>query len=224
MSDESRPSRGAAGFGRPSRQDAISGLVTGLFSIPEGMAYASIGGFAAPLGLWSGVVPTIVGSVFARTVLMVTTLTSAIALSSQSVLADAGLAPNDAGALATLTILVGLVMLIMGLLRLGSVMSFVSTAVLTGFTTGIALQLITGVIKGATAYTPEAHNTIAKLVEAVVHVGDWDGTTVLVTTATVAVWAGFKAIPRLESYATLVALLVVSVACAVIDPDVELVG
>lgn len=65
-------------FGRPTRQDATSGFVTGLFSIPEGMAYASIGGFAAPLGLWSGVVPTIVGSMSARTVLMVTTLTSAI--------------------------------------------------------------------------------------------------------------------------------------------------
>jgi SulP family sulfate permease len=124
--------------------------VTGLFSIPEGMAYASIGGFAAPLGLWSGVVPTIVGSAFARTTLMVSTLTSAIALSSQSVLADAGLDPGDVGALATLTVLVGLVMLVLGLLKLGSVMSFVSTAVMTGFTTGIALQIITGVITDAT--------------------------------------------------------------------------
>jgi sulfate permease, SulP family len=211
-------------LGRPSRKDAVSGFVTGLFSIPEGMAYASIGGFAAPLGLWSGVVPTIIGSVFARTVLMVTTLTSAIALSSQSVLSDAGLDPGDAGALATLTILVGLVMLIMGLLKLGSVMSFVSTAVMTGFTTGIALQIITGVIKDATAYTPDAHNTLAKLVDAFLHLGDWDGTTVLVSTATVAVWAAFKAIRRLESYATLIALLVVGVACALLDPDVELVG
>ncbi|TWD81678.1 SulP family sulfate permease [Kribbella amoyensis] len=210
--------------GRPTRQDAVSGFVTGLFSIPEGMAYASIGGFAAPLGLWSGVVPTIVGSVFARTVLMVTTLTSAIALSSRSVLSDAGLDPGDAGALATLTILVGLVMLIMGLLRLGSVMSFVSTAVMTGFTTGIALQIVTGVIKDATAYTPDAHNTIAKLVDAVAHVGDWDSSTVLVSVATVAVWAAFKAVHRLESYATLIALVVVSVASAVLDTDVELVG
>lgn len=216
--------RGVPQVGRPTRQDAVSGFVTGLFSIPEGMAYASIGGFAAPLGLWSGIVPTIVGSVFARTVLMVTTLTSAIALSSQSVLSDAGLDPGDAGALATLTILVGLVMLVMGLLRLGSVMSFVSTAVMTGFTTGIALQIVTGVIEDATAYAPEPHNTIAKVVDAIAHVGDWDGTTVLVTVATVAVWAGFRTVRRLASYATLIALVVVSVACAILDPDVERVG
>lgn len=200
-----------------------SGFVTGLFSIPEGMAYASIGGFAAPLGLWSGVVPTIVGSFFARTVLMVTTLTSAIALSSQSVLAAAGLDPGDVGALATLTVLVGVVMLVMGLLKLGSVMSFVSTAVMTGFTTGIALQIVTGVLKDATGYTPQPHNTLAKVWDALIHVGDWQGPTVVVAVATVAVWAAVKTVKRLESYATLLALLVVSVVCAVVQPDVELV-
>ncbi|KQR10996.1 SulP family inorganic anion transporter [Cellulomonas sp. Leaf334] len=210
-------------FGRPTPRDVSSGFVTGLFSIPEGMAYASIGGFAAPLGLWSGVVPTIVGSVFARTVLMVTTLTSAIALSSQSVLAAAGLDPGDLGGLATLTVLVGVVMLVMGLLKLGSVMSFVSTAVMTGFTTGIALQIVAGVIKDATGYVPTPHNTLGKVWDAVVHVGSWDPATVVVALATVAVWAAFRFVRRLTSYATLIALLVVSVGCAVVRPDVELV-
>ena len=64
--------------------------MTGLFSIPEGMAYASIGGFNPVVGLYSGIVPGIVASIFARTVLMVTTLTSAIALSSRSVSARPG--------------------------------------------------------------------------------------------------------------------------------------
>ena len=82
-----------ASFGRPRFRDVIAGLVTGLFSIPEGMAYASIGGFNPVAGLYSGVVSTIVGSALARTVLMVTTLTSALALSSRSVLTDAGLIP-----------------------------------------------------------------------------------------------------------------------------------
>ncbi|MEV0093870.1 solute carrier family 23 protein [Streptomyces sp. NPDC050738] len=217
------PSPTAAPFPRPTAGDVTSGFVTGLFSIPEGMAYASIGGFSAPLGLWSGVVPTIMGSVFARTALMVTTLTSAIALSSKGVLTAADLDPGDLGALATLTVLVGIVMLIMGLLRLGSVMSFVSTAVMTGFTTGIALQIIAGVVKDATGYTPTPHNTLAKFYDALAHIGDWKGATVLVAIATLAVWAAFKAVKRLESYATLLALLVVSVACAIIRPDVELV-
>lgn len=50
-------------FGRPRGKDVVSGFVTGLFSIPEGMAYASIGGFNPVLGLYSGMAPTVVGLV-----------------------------------------------------------------------------------------------------------------------------------------------------------------
>ncbi|ROS73327.1 SulP family inorganic anion transporter [Cellulomonas sp. PhB143] len=211
-------------LGRPTGKDVVSGLVTGLFSIPEGMAYATIGGFAAPMGLWSGVVPTVVGSVFSRTVLMVTTLTSAIALSATSILSDAGLQPDDVGAVATLTVLVGVAMLALGLLRLGSVMSFVSTAVMTGFTAGIAVQIVAGVVKDATGYTPERSNTLAKLVEAVAHVGSWDPWAVGVAGATVLVWLVIGRVRRLRSTATLVALVVVTVVVAVAHVDVELVS
>ncbi len=211
-------------FGRPTVRDAISGFVTGLFSIPEGMAYASIGGFAAPLGLWSGIVPTIIGSVFARTVLMVTTLTSAIALTSSSVLAQAGIDPGDIGAIATMTVMTGVVMLAMGLLRLGSVMSFVSTAVMTGFTTGIAVQIVAGVIGDATGYVPDSANTVGKLVDAVLHVGQWDAPTVAIAAATVAVWAVVRIFRRLRALATLIALLVVSIGVAVVGATVELVS
>ena len=62
-------------LGRPTPRDVLAGLVTGLFSIPEGMAYASIGGFNPVAGIYAGIVPGIIGSLFARTVLMVTTLT-----------------------------------------------------------------------------------------------------------------------------------------------------
>ncbi|MDH2413853.1 SulP family inorganic anion transporter [Nocardioides sp. CER19] len=52
------------GLGRPTPKDAVAGFVTGLFSIPEGMAYASIGGFNPVLRLYSGMVPTALGSQF----------------------------------------------------------------------------------------------------------------------------------------------------------------
>ncbi|MFE2559657.1 SulP family inorganic anion transporter [Streptomyces sp. NPDC059352] len=83
------------------------------------MAYAAIAGFNPVAGLYAGVVPAIVGSLTAHTVLMVTTLTSAIALTSQSVLSDAGLDPQATGNIATLTLLAGLVMPLMRVLRLG---------------------------------------------------------------------------------------------------------
>ena len=109
------PSKGGVAalpaLGRPRFRDVVAGLVTGLFSIPEGMAYASIGGFNPVAGLYSGVVSTIIGSVLARTVLMITTLTSALALSSRSVLTDAGLDPADPANVAALAVVVSVVML-----------------------------------------------------------------------------------------------------------------
>ncbi|WP_286218863.1 SulP family inorganic anion transporter [Paraoerskovia sediminicola] len=206
---------------RPTGRDVVSGFVTGLFSIPEGMAYATVGGFAAPMGLWSGAVPTIVGAFFSRTVLMVTTLTSAIALSAKSVMTDAGLDAGDLGSVAALTVAVGLWMVLLGVLKLGSVMSFVSTAVMTGFTAGIAVQIVAGVVEDATGYAPQSSNTVGKLVEAVAHVGAWDGPTVAVTAATVAAWAGLGLVRRLRKMATLVSLLVVTVVVAVAGFDVE---
>ncbi|WP_280829230.1 solute carrier family 23 protein [Mycobacterium sp. OTB74] len=223
-----QPLLGASGIarrlGRPTLRDVIAGLVTGLFSIPEGMAYASIGGFNPVAGLYSGMLSTVVGSLFARTVLMVTTLTSALALSSRSVLKAAGLDPLDPRNIAALAVVVGLVMLAFGLLNFGSVMDFVSNAVMTGFTTGIAVQIIAGVIHDATGYQPSHHNTVRKLIEAFSHIGSWQPTACAVAGATVAVWAVFRLIKPLEAFATLIALVVVTIAVAALRLKVETVG
>jgi SulP family sulfate permease len=199
-------------------------LVTGLFSIPEGMAYASIGGFNPIAGLYAGMIPTIVGSFFARTVLMVTTLTSAIALSSQSALKTAGLDPTRPANIAALVLAVGIVMAVLGLLRAGSIMNFVSNAVMTGFTTGIAVQIITGVLKDATGYQPHSSNTLGKLADSLVHIGSWDGTAVAVAASTIAVWAIFRLIKPVASLATLIALVVVTAVVVAAGIDVDNVG
>lgn len=219
-----RVGRAASTLGRPRFRDVISGLVTGLFSIPEGMAYASIGGFNPVAGLYSGMVSTIIGSVFARTVLMVTTLTSALALTSRSVLTAAGLDPTDPANIAALVIVVGAVMLLFGLLRFGSIMNFVSNAVMTGFTTGIAVQIITGVIGDATGYRPESHNTMRKIIEAFSHLGDWQLAPCLVAVGTVAVWAVFRFIKPLQAFATLISLVVVTAVVTAMHLGVETVG
>ncbi|KON74479.1 hypothetical protein M768_00715 [Cellulosimicrobium cellulans F16] len=210
--------------GRPTRSDVVSGMVTGLFSIPEGMAYASIAGFNPVAGLYAGVAPAIVGSLTARTVLMITTLTSAIALTSQSVLAAAGLDPADPANVATLTIMVGLVMLVLGALRLGAVMSFVSNAVMVGFSTGIALQIITGVLEDATGYDPQGHNRLYQLGDWLVHVTSWDLASTLVAAGTILVWAVARSVRRLVPVALLVAMVAVTVVVVAAGIDVRQVA
>ncbi|GAB2563995.1 SulP family inorganic anion transporter [Nocardia heshunensis] len=211
-------------LGKPTAKDLTSGMATGLFSIPEGMAYASIAGFNPVAGLYAGVVPPILGSLTASTVLMITTLTSAIALTGQSAIATAGLDPHDAGNIAALTLLVGVVMVLMGVLRLGVVMSFVSNAVMVGFSTGIALQIMTGVFKDATGYKPPGHNKLVQVWNWLTGISHWQSAATWVAIATVAVWAVARLTPKLEALALLVAMVVVSVGVAILGTDVELVS
>ncbi|MGH8876377.1 MAG: SulP family inorganic anion transporter, partial [Stackebrandtia sp.] len=203
------------GFGRPTGADATSGLVTGLFSIPEGMAYASIAGFNPVQGIYAGMAATVFGSLFARTVLMVTTLTSAIALTSQSVLAEAGIKATNPAQLSTLVVLTGLVMILMGVLRLGVVMSFVSNAVMTGFSVGIAVQIITGSLGDATGYEPRGHNKLVQFADWIIHIGVWRSAVVATAAGTIAVWLVVWWFRRLRSLAILVAMLTVTVVVTV---------
>lgn len=123
----------------------ISGLATGLFSIPEGMANAQLANVNPIYGLYSGIVATIVSSFSPGTVLMMSTLTSAIALATGSVLQNASMQSSQLPqALFTITFLVGAIMFLLGLTRLGSIVNFVSNAVMTGFVAGASLLIILG--------------------------------------------------------------------------------
>ena len=66
--------------------NAVSGFATGLFSIPEGMAYAQIAGVNPVYGLYSGMVATLTAALTTGTILMISTLTSAIAIATASVI------------------------------------------------------------------------------------------------------------------------------------------
>lgn len=147
-------------------KDVVAGFSTGLFSIPEGMAYAQLAGVNPVYGLYSGMVATIVAAMSTGTILMISTLTSAIALSIASVLETAGVDPNsDPNAIFTITFLVGATMFVAGLFRLGKLVSFVSNAVMTGFVMGASFLIIIGELGDFSGYDPSGANDLAELVD-----------------------------------------------------------
>ena len=60
--------------------DVVGGFVAGLYSVPEGIGYAQLAGVNPMLGIYSGMVPVAVAAATTGSVLMMSTLTSAIAL------------------------------------------------------------------------------------------------------------------------------------------------
>ncbi|WP_158412277.1 SulP family inorganic anion transporter [Ilumatobacter nonamiensis] len=199
---------------------AVSGFATGVFSIPEGMAYASLAGVNPLYGLYSGLVSSLVASLTTGTVLMISTLTSAIALSTGSVLDVADVSDDDMPrALFTVTLLTGAVMLGLGLARMGSMVSFVSNSVMTGFVAAASVLIIVGELGDFSGYDPDGSNKIAEIWDWFVHIGDWDGATTAVGLVTVVLVIIGKRIPATEKLAPVIVLLAMTVAVTILDPS-----
>jgi len=195
----------------------IAGFATGLFSIPEGMAYAQLAGVNPLYGLYSGLVATLIAALVTGSVLMVSTLTSAIALSTGSVLIAAGIVADDMPrALFTITLLAGVFMVVLGFLRLGSLVNFVSNSVMTGFVAGASALILIGELGDFAGYEPEGSNKLTEVVDWITHIGDWDVPTTLVSVATIALVVVFKRFRRTEKFAPVIVLLAMTVAVGVI--------
>jgi SulP family sulfate permease len=210
--------------GKSFVKDAVAGFSTGLFSIPEGMAYAQLAGVNPVYGLYSGMVATLVAALSTGTILMISTLTSAIALSVGSVIASAGYDSSDQAALFTVTFLVGTYMFVAGLLRLGKLVSFVSNAVMTGFVMGASLLIIIGELGDFSGYEPVGANDLAEVVNWFTNIPNWDPTTTLVGLATLISVLVLKRIKQTEKMASIIVLILMTVVVTVLSLDVELVG
>ena len=125
--------------------DLIAGLITAAVVIPKAMAYATIAGLPVQVGLYTVLVPMAIYAVVgtSRPLSMSTTTTLAILAAAQlGQVAPAGDPASLMRASATLTLLVGAILLLASLLRLGFIANFISEPVLIGFKAGIALVIV----------------------------------------------------------------------------------
>ena len=111
----------------------MAGLVLGIESVPDGLASGLLAGVNPVAGLYAYMYGVAGGALFTSTAFMAVQATGAMSI----IVADVDLAGRDdpARSLFTLTILTGTVMVVAGLLRLGSFLRFVSNSVMTGFVT-----------------------------------------------------------------------------------------
>jgi len=123
------------------RHDAVAGLVLGVQSVPDGLAAGVLAGVNPLAGLYAYLFGTISGSLFTSSVFMAVQATGAMSIIIADVPAVHA-ANEQAGALVTLSVLTGAVMLAAGLLRLGSILRFVSNSVMVGFISAVGVNII----------------------------------------------------------------------------------
>ena len=126
------------------REDAVAGVPGAIASVPDGMASAVLVGVNPVYGLYASMAGPIGGGLGVSIRLMVVTTTTAAALAAGSTLSGFSGADRPE-ALFVLSALAGLMMMIAaGVLRWGRFTRFVSVSVLTGFLSGVAVNIILG--------------------------------------------------------------------------------
>src|SRR5512139_282529 len=127
------------------RADVVAGLTTGAIVIPKAMAYATIAGLPLQVGLYTAFLPMVVYALLGSSrMLSVSTTTTIAILGATAIGAVMQTSPGTSAitATATLAVLVGAILLVARLFRLGFVANFISDPVLTGFKAGIGLVIV----------------------------------------------------------------------------------
>jgi SulP family sulfate permease len=190
---------------RVTGRDAIAGFTNAIANIPDAMANATLAGLNPIHGLYSLVVGTPVASLTTSSKLMTVAVTGSMAL----VVADAlsGVpADQRAVALISLTLLVGIIQILLGALRAGTLVRFVSNSVMRGFLTGVAINIILSQFSDVTGYKSTLGNKTMRLVDTVLHPQSINVPTVLVALLTVGVILGIGR-TRLSTFAFPIALV-----------------
>jgi len=155
------------------RFDLVAGLTASAVVLPMAMAYATVAGLPVAVGLYTALVPMVVYALLgsSRVLSVSTTSTLAILTGTQLALAVPDADPVKlVAATAALTVLVGAMLLLAALLRLGFVANFISTPVLTGFKAGIGLVIVLGQVPKLLGIQITKAGFFADLVSIVQHV------------------------------------------------------
>jgi high affinity sulfate transporter 1 len=127
------------------RPDIVAGLTTAAVVIPKAMAYATVAGLPVQVGIYTALVPMLVYAFLgtSRPLSVSTTTTIGILTGAQlAAVVPSGDPVQLLTAATTLTVLVGLMLLIASVLRFGAIASFISEPVLTGFKAGIGVVIV----------------------------------------------------------------------------------
>src|SRR5271165_2855078 len=127
------------------RPDLIAGLTTAAVVIPKAMAYAPIAGLPLQVGLYTAFLPMVIYAVLGTSRVLSVSTTTTLAILAAAELGEVvpgGDAASLLAASATLTLLVGAMLVLAFILRLGFVASFISEPVLIGFKAGIGVVIV----------------------------------------------------------------------------------
>jgi high affinity sulfate transporter 1 len=175
--------------------DLIPGLTTAAVVVPKALAYATIAQLPVQAGLFAALVPMAVYAVLGSSRLLSVSTTTPIAILcataiGEALRSDPGLDPLTAAA--TLSILVGVMLLAARVFRLGFFANFISEPVLTGFKAGVGFVIVVDQLPKLLGIHIHKEGFFRDVASIVTHVPDLSWPTLAVALGTLAVIASAK--------------------------------
>jgi len=161
------------------RIDFISGLTVALVLIPQSMAYAQLAGLPAYYGLYAAFLPPLIAALFGSSNQLATGPVAVVSLMTATALEPLATAGSEAfiAYAILLALLVGIFQFLLGVLKLGLVVNFLSHPVVNGFTNAAALIIATSQLSkifGVHVDKAEYHyETVYQVIKAAISYTHW---------------------------------------------------
>ncbi|WP_127586865.1 SulP family inorganic anion transporter [Paenibacillus koleovorans] len=192
------------------RRDLVAGLIVGIVAIPLAMSFAIASGVKPQFGIYTTIVAGILIALLGGSRFQIGGPTGAFVPILLGVVLQYGYEK-----LLLAGMLAGILLVLMGLLKLGSLIQFIPRPVTIGFTAGIAVLIFSGQLAGFLGLREVSSHAsfLANMREIVVHLTTWNGYSLITALLCLAVLIGLpKLLPAIP--ASLVGLVVSTAAAA----------
>lgn len=202
--------------------DIVAGIIVAIIALPLSIALAIASGVSPEKGLYTAIIAGFVIALFGGSKVNISGPTAAFATIVAGIVATYG-----TSGLVIATIMAGILLILMGVLKFGSLIKYIPHAITTGFTFGIAVTIVIGQIKDFLGLTyPEGTHAVETIekVEAVIKsitTVNWQALVVGgVALAILIIWPYIsKKIPG-----SLIAVIVGTAMVKLLDMDVNTIG
>jgi sulfate permease, SulP family len=161
------------------RADALAGLTVALVLIPQSMAYAQLAGLPAYYGLYASFLPPMIAALFGSSRQLATGPVAVVSLMTSASLAPLATAGSNSyvAYAILLALMVGAFQFMLGVLRLGLVVNFLSHPVVNGFTNAAAIIIATSQLSKLFGVyvdnAPHHYETVIQVVKSSFHYTHW---------------------------------------------------
>lgn len=200
--------------------DLKAGIIVAIIALPLSIAFALGCGISAEKGIWSSIIASIFVALFGGSRVQITGPTGAFIVITQSIIATYG-----TDGLMVAMILAGIMLILMGIFRLGKLVKYIPSPITIGFTAGIGVTIFTLEMKDFFGFTIQKmpSNFFSKWHTYLTHIGDMNLQSVILGSICIAIlvlWPKInKTIPN-----SLIAIVVGTVISLIFKMDVKTLG